>query len=787
MAQHFWKPKAEDVGNPPSDCVISQPWSAFTSLLVKLDEFDQPYLEINTAGADLARRIGLFSEIKGQSISPGQDFEVYLKMRTTPFSVKDMCCAAVRCSGGISGNTMGYLGILDHSSGNSGGTAYTLFFGRYLSGAYSNLLANTAPSEFLDEVMLHQTLKVVGTQLSGKLWLDGNTEPETSTAEFNNTSNPVTTAGLAGFASTYPVDTPWRLYEVGIGTGADPAPREELAVVGTVPSNSPVIDAGSSTATETSLTVAYTYDAGGNTGDPVEDFAYRVDGGAYTSFGDSATRQVTISGLSSGTTYSVEIAAKNSAGLGPWSTAQNLSTASTVTTAPSNAPTLGESITVLGNSAIIPFTFDEGANSGDAATSFEFRVGGGLPVAFGSGATTALNLSGLGYLTEYSVEIRAVNDGGTGPWSTSKGFTTDNQSFLLEYGMADAGGTPLSGLAGLTVAWYDAPTFSRRVGMDESGNVPILASNTSLVAGQQGQVVITDGQGNRAAARLTLPDPGVWYPTKANFAPSTPTVEAQASAMIVAVPPNGSLDFVPLFMRDIDEQREPASITKLMTCLVALDNISSMSDTIEMISGDETGGSGSNLQVGDVLTYSEAFYNLLLPSSNVTSTIVARTIGNLLTPGGGVSRFITEMNAKAAALGMSSTSFGNASGLRHVSTYTTARDMIRLGLECLRFPEIVSRWGQATHLLTVTGPNARSFTVACTHVMIANEEADILGGKTGTLLSPDTYNLLTYAQAPNDNKTLSVVLRASSTENRYAGTRAMIDAVNADYTWAVQS
>ena len=97
-----------------------------------------------------------------------------------------------------------------------------------------------------------------------------------------------------------------------------------------------------------------------------------------------------------------------------------------------------------------------------------------------------------------------------------------------------------------------------------------------------------------------------------------------------------------------------ASTTKIMTALVALET-GNLSDKVTVKQNHLKEGSSMYLRAGEVLTLEELLYGLLLPSGNDAAECIADHCS------GGVERFVARMNEKAAALGMTHTSFANPS------------------------------------------------------------------------------------------------------------------------------
>ena len=127
-----------------------------------------------------------------------------------------------------------------------------------------------------------------------------------------------------------------------------------------------------------------------------------------------------------------------------------------------------------------------------------------------------------------------------------------------------------------------------------------------------------------------------------------------------------------LYAKNIDVRREPASITKIMTCLLALeygglsDEITVTETALETMDPD---GSSAELSSGDVYTLEELLYCLMVSSANDAALVIAEYLG------GSQEVFVEQMNARAAELGCVDTHFSNPHGLHAEDHYTTARDL----------------------------------------------------------------------------------------------------------------
>ena len=135
-----------------------------------------------------------------------------------------------------------------------------------------------------------------------------------------------------------------------------------------------------------------------------------------------------------------------------------------------------------------------------------------------------------------------------------------------------------------------------------------------------------------------------------------------------------------VFEKNQNQKIYPASLTKIMTAIVALENIddlqveitykNSIQDQMNLLNREYGGISLGGLIAGEVLTAEKLLYATMLPSANEAATILADYVG-----GDSVPTFIEMMNAKAKEIGANDTNFENPHGLHHPDQITTPYDM----------------------------------------------------------------------------------------------------------------
>ena len=135
-----------------------------------------------------------------------------------------------------------------------------------------------------------------------------------------------------------------------------------------------------------------------------------------------------------------------------------------------------------------------------------------------------------------------------------------------------------------------------------------------------------------------------------------------------------------LYERNADEKIYPASITKLMTAILVvenceLDEIVTVSENAVM--SVPSGYVNANLQVGEELTVEDLLYVMLIPSANDAANALAEHVG------GSIESFSTMMNTRAKELGCTGSNFTNPSGLHQEEHYTTCRDIYLISKEAI--------------------------------------------------------------------------------------------------------
>lgn len=222
-----------------------------------------------------------------------------------------------------------------------------------------------------------------------------------------------------------------------------------------------------------------------------------------------------------------------------------------------------------------------------------------------------------------------------------------------------------------------------------------------------------------------------------------------------------------LFAKNESERRSPASLTKIMTLVVAFDALKNgrvkLNDKV-MASEEacKLGGTQVYAKPGEVFPLGEWLLAVAVGSANDGAVVVAEHIG------GTEKRFVQMMNEKAKALGMKDSSFINSHGLDEEGHFTSALDMAILGRYATTFPDLLKMTGtyQTTFRDGTFGLDNRNklvrFYTGCD------------GLKTGHT-DKAKYCLVATASRGGESRFVSVVMGAPNSEVRFAEARKLLD------------
>lgn len=225
-----------------------------------------------------------------------------------------------------------------------------------------------------------------------------------------------------------------------------------------------------------------------------------------------------------------------------------------------------------------------------------------------------------------------------------------------------------------------------------------------------------------------------------------------------------------IFSKNAHERLYPASLTKVMTALVALkygslDQTLTATSVIKMEDPDAT--KIKKLREGDTMTLYQALHIILIYSANDVANMVAEGVA------GSVEEFVELMNKEAAALGATNTNFVNPHGLPDPTHYSTAYDMYLIFNEAIKndvFKEIINMSSYSTTYYDKNG-KAKELELKTTNRYFRGDfempsSVTVLGGKTGTTDAAG-HCLILLSRDVNSDLYISIILCAPARDELY--------------------
>lgn len=239
-----------------------------------------------------------------------------------------------------------------------------------------------------------------------------------------------------------------------------------------------------------------------------------------------------------------------------------------------------------------------------------------------------------------------------------------------------------------------------------------------------------------------------------------------------------------LYEKNINEKRYPASLTKIMTAIIVLENCE-LSDTAtvsyDAVMSLSSGYVTANLQVGEELTIEQLLYVLMVGSSNDAAIVLAEHVS------GSVENFATLMNEKAKELGCTSTNFVNPNGAHDENHYSTAYDLALIAKYAMQNDTFRTLVSTTFYTLPTTNKYDREDRIfRTTNSLLQLDNSDradnyyykyATGIKTG--FTTPAGNCLIASANKNNLELITVVLGAGQTKDglsqRYLDTLSLFD------------
>ena len=231
------------------------------------------------------------------------------------------------------------------------------------------------------------------------------------------------------------------------------------------------------------------------------------------------------------------------------------------------------------------------------------------------------------------------------------------------------------------------------------------------------------------------------------------------------------------YARSADEQVKIASITKVMTAILAVENCKMDEKITVSNAAAAVGNSTAGLLEGDELTVEQALRGLMIPSGNDAAIALAEHVGKKLDPKtkDAVATFVKAMNEQAKKLGCTGTLFENPHGLDFDEwagdMHSTAHDVALMMQEAMKDDTIREVMASKDPWIEVTGADGSDHSHSMeTHNVLLDQDGNI-GGKTGT--TDDAGYCFASAYNRDGDEIYTVVLNSSTTDQRFADTATL--------------
>ncbi|MEI6835666.1 MAG: serine hydrolase [Candidatus Falkowbacteria bacterium] len=231
-----------------------------------------------------------------------------------------------------------------------------------------------------------------------------------------------------------------------------------------------------------------------------------------------------------------------------------------------------------------------------------------------------------------------------------------------------------------------------------------------------------------------------------------------------------------LFEKNSGAKQPIASLTKLMTALVFLDNNPGFDKPYVVSAADNIAGGKNNLFTGDTVKIKDLWNTSLVASDNGATMALAHATGL------SEKEFVAAMNDKANKLGLFDTNFNDPTGLSD-KDFSTARDIARLAKEALSHDEIRKSTTQKEYIFT-TAEGREKKIESTDYLLYSDSEAKInlLGGKTGYTEGAG-YCFVGKFTDPRQDEIISVVLNSNGKNDRFLETKSLVNWVFTNFNW----
>jgi D-alanyl-D-alanine carboxypeptidase (penicillin-binding protein 5/6) len=243
-----------------------------------------------------------------------------------------------------------------------------------------------------------------------------------------------------------------------------------------------------------------------------------------------------------------------------------------------------------------------------------------------------------------------------------------------------------------------------------------------------------------------------------------------------------------LYSKNATEQRYPASTTKMLTCIVALENMDLGTTVTVDADSAAIGGNSLKLKEGEKLNAKDLLYSTMVISANDGASVIAKAVS------GNTEEFVKLMNRKAVEIGCTGSNFVNPHGLHDDNHYSTAYDLAKIAMYCMQNPVFREIVRNESYTVPATNLNEQRIldstnwllydTVDSHRVYVGNDYRyckydGCIGIKTGQ--TAKAGSCMVAAATKGETSILAVSLNAANVYERFSDSIALLDLGFANY------
>ena len=221
-----------------------------------------------------------------------------------------------------------------------------------------------------------------------------------------------------------------------------------------------------------------------------------------------------------------------------------------------------------------------------------------------------------------------------------------------------------------------------------------------------------------------------------------------------------------IFEKNADARRAPASLTKMMTCILGLEAKGLNEELKVTQAAAATDYSYLEMKGGDRLLSGELMREMMMESDNGAAVVVAQNVS------GSVLKFADLMNEKAKELGCRKTHFSNPHGLTAKWHYSTARDMSKIAAYCMKNSDFRTLVNNRKSVIHWASPSGRTYKAETTNDLLGSYNG-ANGIKTGWTKA--AKGCLAASAKRGNVELIAIVMKSKDNETRFADARKLLD------------